>query len=90
MRYIKITVFIRDIKSDQIQLNDGIAKLAGFGFTVELEGGQRSSLVSREGGEIGLFIILVPKVSYLLANNFGDILNFDWFVYGVVFKRFNQ
>ena len=63
----KKTVFIRDIKSDQIQLNDGIAKLAGFGFTVELEGGQRSSLVSREGGEIGLFIILVPKVAYLLA-----------------------
>ena len=37
---------VRDIKSDQIQLGDGIAKLSGFGFTVELEGGHRSSLVS--------------------------------------------
>ena len=49
--HIQLNMYIifplRDLKSDQIQLSDGIAKLAGFGFTVELEGGQRSSLVSK-------------------------------------------
>ena len=42
---LKYNILFRDIKSDQIFISGPTAKLAGFGFSSDLDLGRRNSLV---------------------------------------------